>query len=340
MSDYAQITDFSAKDALITGDPEKLILGSDVDDELAAISVAIATKYDSNDLASQAQAEAETSNVVLMTPLRVANWADANGGIVGDLQALTDPGADRVFGWDESANAAIGFSLSTGLTSSGTTLLIDTAVVPQLAASNSFTGENTISAATPKLIFYETDQGSDGKGWSLRASGGLFRLATRTDAGTDTTNVISVTRSGTDATEVDISATTLDFNATTLELAGDLSTPNTSASEVGYKGTPVIDATVADTATSASNTGKLIRTTFNGGDLDIIDANHQVGDVLVIFNNAANNTSSITITNTGTQYLAGTAFATSGTRTLAVGGLATFVKVLAGNWMCSGSGLT
>lgn len=46
MSDYTQITDFSAKDSLTTGDPEKVILGSDVDAELAAIATAIATKFD------------------------------------------------------------------------------------------------------------------------------------------------------------------------------------------------------------------------------------------------------------------------------------------------------
>ena len=87
MSDYTQVTDFSAKDALTSGDPEKIISGADVDVELAAISTAIATKYDVNDIASQAQAEAETSNSVLITPLRLANWADANGGMVGDIQA-------------------------------------------------------------------------------------------------------------------------------------------------------------------------------------------------------------------------------------------------------------
>ena len=46
MSDYTQITDFSAKDALASGNPLKLIRGSDVDAELDAISVAIATKFD------------------------------------------------------------------------------------------------------------------------------------------------------------------------------------------------------------------------------------------------------------------------------------------------------
>lgn len=47
MSDYTQITDFSTKDALTSGDPEKVILGSDVDGELAAIATAIATKANS-----------------------------------------------------------------------------------------------------------------------------------------------------------------------------------------------------------------------------------------------------------------------------------------------------
>lgn len=46
MSDYTQSTDFSAKDALTTGDPNKKIQGADLDIELAAISSAIASKAD------------------------------------------------------------------------------------------------------------------------------------------------------------------------------------------------------------------------------------------------------------------------------------------------------
>lgn len=60
MSDYSQTTDFSAKDDLTTGDPEKVILGADVDAELAAIAAAIATKADApvadSALADMAQA--------------------------------------------------------------------------------------------------------------------------------------------------------------------------------------------------------------------------------------------------------------------------------------------
>lgn len=46
MTDYAQVTDFSAKDSLPSGDSGKVIYGADVDAELSLISTAIASKLD------------------------------------------------------------------------------------------------------------------------------------------------------------------------------------------------------------------------------------------------------------------------------------------------------
>jgi len=112
MSDYSKITNFTAKDALLTGNPNKLIKGSEHDAEYDAISTAIASKYDGTDITSQATAEAGTNNTELMTPLRTeqwsAVWAAENSGIVGDLQAYADPNADRIIFWDDSAGAATG----------------------------------------------------------------------------------------------------------------------------------------------------------------------------------------------------------------------------------------
>jgi hypothetical protein len=138
MTDYTKTTNFTAKDALSSGDPEKLILGSDVDTEFDNIATAVATKYDLNDLASQAAAEAGTDNTVLMTPLRTEQWKDntiatqaaaeagtnntelmtplrteqwsatwgaENGGAITDIQALADPGGDRYMGWNDTTNA-------------------------------------------------------------------------------------------------------------------------------------------------------------------------------------------------------------------------------------------
>lgn len=50
MSDYARIYNFTAKDGLTPGDPNKKIRGSEVDDEYNAAQVAINSKFDSTDL--------------------------------------------------------------------------------------------------------------------------------------------------------------------------------------------------------------------------------------------------------------------------------------------------
>lgn len=44
MSNYAQTTNFTAKDTLITGDPSKLILGGEFDAEFSAIETAVNSK--------------------------------------------------------------------------------------------------------------------------------------------------------------------------------------------------------------------------------------------------------------------------------------------------------
>jgi hypothetical protein len=49
MSNYSKATNFTAKDNLITGNPSKLIKGSEIDAELNAIAAAIASKGDSAD---------------------------------------------------------------------------------------------------------------------------------------------------------------------------------------------------------------------------------------------------------------------------------------------------
>jgi hypothetical protein len=335
MSDYAQITDFSAKDALASGDPEKLILGSDVDDELAAISTAVASKYDSNDLASQAQAEAETSNVVLMTPLRLANWADYNAGIVGDLQALADPGADRVLGWDESANAAIAFTISTGLTTSGTSLLVDSSVIPTLAATQTFAGTISFSSGTtiftntlPIIRITQTGAAADEKNWLLYATGGDLLLATATDAspGAAASSYMTFTRSGT--------------TPGTLTLAGAIDGDTTVANSVGFRGMPINSQSGGGTYTLVwADAGKYIYSTgsTNFSIPNAATTNFPLGTV---FTFVANPTCTIAVAATDTLYLAGSGFATTGTRTLATGGIATAIKITSTGWLISGTGLS
>lgn len=46
MSDYAKLTDFAAKDSLASGNPAKVIKGTEINDEFNAIVTAVATKAD------------------------------------------------------------------------------------------------------------------------------------------------------------------------------------------------------------------------------------------------------------------------------------------------------
>lgn len=46
MSDYTKTTDFAAKDALLTGNPSKTVLGAEIDTEFNNIATAVGTKLD------------------------------------------------------------------------------------------------------------------------------------------------------------------------------------------------------------------------------------------------------------------------------------------------------
>ena len=135
MSDYTKTTNFTAKDALTTGNAAKVIKGSEHDTEFDNIATAVATKYDSGNLASQAEAQAGTSNTVLMTPLRaedhITTWAAENDGMVADLQAL-DLSADAAMCWDQSGSALTGFTLTDGIEFNGTTMRLKSSVAGDL----------------------------------------------------------------------------------------------------------------------------------------------------------------------------------------------------------------
>jgi len=46
MSDYVKLTDFAAKDALVSGNPAKIVKGTELNDEFAELETTIATKAD------------------------------------------------------------------------------------------------------------------------------------------------------------------------------------------------------------------------------------------------------------------------------------------------------
>lgn len=48
MSNYTKTTNFTAKDSLASGDPSKIVRGSEIDTEFTNIATAVATKADTS----------------------------------------------------------------------------------------------------------------------------------------------------------------------------------------------------------------------------------------------------------------------------------------------------
>lgn len=123
-----------------------------------------------------------------------------------------------------------------------------------------------------------------------------------------------------------------------LALNGALTTDNTTADEPGFKGLPQ-NLQNGNYTCVLGDAGKQITTTSTGGFTYTIPANasvaYPIGTVLTFINYGAANTIAIT---TDTLRLAGTT--STGSRTLATGGIATAIKTTATEWLISGTGLS
>jgi len=99
LSNYTKITDYAAKDALNTGDPTKLVKGTEIGADLDAVAVAVATK-------------ADTASPTLVTPVLGVATATSLQAIIGNVTpaagtftSLTATGAFTSLGLDDNATA-------------------------------------------------------------------------------------------------------------------------------------------------------------------------------------------------------------------------------------------
>ena len=140
MSNYTKTTNFAAKDALSSGDPSKLVNGTEIDNEFNAIATAVATKANSSDVPSLSGANNFTGGQQTLSGVQpVLAWnetdaaadskywkAFADGGI-WKLIVQTDAqaGSATAIAVTRSANTIANITLTTSLgtwTLSGTTL--------------------------------------------------------------------------------------------------------------------------------------------------------------------------------------------------------------------------
>jgi hypothetical protein len=120
MTDYVKTTDFAAKDALASGNPNKLILGTQIDTEFDNIETAIATKMDSTDNIPAAQLPAATTSA--QGAVELATSAETYTGTDTGRAITPDGLMDTLFAITVNADATSPTILSASAGASGWSL--------------------------------------------------------------------------------------------------------------------------------------------------------------------------------------------------------------------------
>lgn len=92
MSNYTQTTTFATKDALATGDPNKVIYGADIDTELSAIATAVATKIE----------DVWTNNLLVYAGVTTAHNVSATTDTIIRYRSNVTNGIDTASAWSNS----------------------------------------------------------------------------------------------------------------------------------------------------------------------------------------------------------------------------------------------
>lgn len=308
MSNYTQTTNFTAKDALLSGNPAKLIKGADYDVEFAAIAAAIATKLDSSNAANP------TASVGLTAVNGVAPTYIRSDGAPALSQAIVPTWTGiHTFSAKPAFNAGAAFTAGAGTT---------------VSVSGTSGASNAAISYTNAPLFQST---SGVQALALNSVGTNFGLIQN-----DGSNLWSL---ATGTSLAALGTPILQWNATgTVKVLDDAGTLQT----VGWRDMPLNNINTGTGYTLAlSDRGKMIRVNGVAGQTVTIPANASVafpdGATVVIVNNTAG-VLSVAITSDA-LFLAGTG--SSGTRSIATNGLCTLVKAYAATqWSSSGPGVS
>lgn len=302
MSDYTQVTFFAPKDALSTGNPSKLIKGTEVDPELSAIATAIATKYDSGDIADNTAADALVSDALLMTPLKFKRSIE-NGAFKMSFSGLADLG-----GAADSADLVMLRDVSASETK-------------YVTVTNLFAGQGFVPNSRQVISGLGLDGGGDlSANRTLNVLAGAGLTFSGDDLIVGQGSGISVTA---DTVAVDRT------NTTTTDATGYMDMPHNSQS--------------GNYTLVLSDRGKTVfhPSGAGSGDTFTIPTNASVafplGTTITFINMDA---STLAIAASGGVTLNWSGSFTTGTRTLAQGGIFTVTKVGTDQWLGSGSAVS
>jgi len=236
-----------------------------------------------------------------------------------------------------------GVGFSAGITVS-TTANVDTLNVngdltvykasPTLTLSKTSSGQaNTIVGKTSSLARWAILPG-DSTAETSSNIGSDFAISSWNDAGSYLETPLAITRSTGQTT---LKGLTVNNNVSvsgTLQVTGTVSTPSTVADKIGNVRIIPQNAQTTGYTLAATDVGKHIA--ISSGGVAVPSGTFSAGDAIVIYNNSG---SSQTISGSGvTMYLAGTS--STGSRTLALRGVATVLCVGSNTFVLAGAGLS
>ena len=171
MSNYTKTVNFAAKDALTTGDANKIVKGTEIDTEFNNIATAVATKFDSTSTVAIANGgTGSTTAAAAVTSLGALPAANPSytGTLTGGTGVI-NIGSGQI-GKDASGNFLVG---TTAATLSTNTFTI-AAAKPALVLGNSTTADSSVvltlikdgsTASTSQLYqSFSYNSGSNGNG--------------------------------------------------------------------------------------------------------------------------------------------------------------------------------
>jgi hypothetical protein len=142
MSSYLKSTDFASKDTLLSGDPQKIVKGTEIDDELNAIQTAVNSKADANNTVLTGVPVAPTASTgTNTTQIATTAFVLANAIPAGSVMLFVQTSAPT--GWTKStthnnktlrvvsgtagSGGSVDFTtvFASGLSAGATTLTID-----------------------------------------------------------------------------------------------------------------------------------------------------------------------------------------------------------------------
>jgi len=290
-------------------------------------------------------------NASVSGTLGVTGVLTATGGVVGNVTGNVSGTAANVTGTVAVANGGTGGTTAAtartglGATTVGANLFTLTnpsaITFPRINADNSV---STLDAATFRSaigagVGSVTSVNVDGGFTGLSFSGGpVSGSGTITMAGT-----LAIANGGTGATSAANARTALSAAASgaNTDITSVATTTTINGNVIGYRDVPQNAQSGAYTF-AAGDAGKHLYSTNSGAQTVTVPTNASVaigvGTAVTIVNNG---TTAITFTTTGTTvYKAGTSAAWASGGTLAVRGMATFLKVATDTWFVSGSGLS